>query len=75
MTRFFLLPLLLLVPLAAGAGALSDLLMAPGVFAAAPAGTRVVYSEERTVPGEGSLADVVAARCGSRWWRRGRGAS
>jgi hypothetical protein len=59
MRRFCLLPLLLLVPLAAGARALSDLLMAPGVFAAAPAGTRVVYSEERTVPGEGSLADVV----------------
>ena len=52
-----LLPLVL--PLPAGAGALSDLLMAPHLFDAAPAGTRVAYAEERSVPGEGSLKGVA----------------
>ena len=51
---------LALVPLAARAEAVSDLLMAPGVFAQAPVGSAVAYAEERTVPDGGSLVDVAA---------------
>ena len=59
MTRrpLLLLAVLALAP-AAHAGALSDLLMAPGLFAAAPPGAVVAYAEERTVPEGGSLGDV-----------------
>lgn len=60
-------PLVLLAPLVAlvalapavHAGALTDLLMTPGVFAAAPPGSAVAYAEERTVP-EGGTLDSVA---------------
>jgi hypothetical protein len=51
-----------LLPMPAAAGALSDLLMAPDIFAEAPVGTAVAYSEERTVPAGGSLADVEDGR-------------
>ncbi len=51
--------LALLVPLPASAGALSDLLMTPGVFADAPAGTAVAYSEDLDVPEGGTLRDVA----------------
>ena len=60
--KYFYLMALLAVPMPAAAGALSDLLLAPDVFAAAPVGTAVAYSEERTVPGEGSLGDVTDGR-------------
>ncbi len=50
----------LLLPLPAAAGALSDLLMAPDLFEAAPAGSAVAYAEDRAVPAvEGmTVADV-----------------
>ena len=51
--------LALLAPLPAGAGALSDLLMAPGLFADAPAGRSVAYAEDLTVPDGGTLRDVT----------------
>jgi hypothetical protein len=54
-----LLTLLLLAPLPAGAGALSDLLMAPHLFDAAPVGSSVAYAEERAVAEGGTLADVA----------------
>ena len=57
MKLLLLLPLLL--PLPAFSGALTDLLMAPGVFGEAPAGEEVAYGETRTAPGEGSLEDVA----------------
>ncbi|MFO1141027.1 MAG: hypothetical protein U1E59_01340 [Amaricoccus sp.] len=45
------LPLLIaLLPVPAAAGPLSDLLMAPGLFDAAPAGEILAYNEERSVP-------------------------
>ena len=47
------------LPLPASAGALSDILMAPRLFDAAPAGTRVAYAEERSVPEGGSLEGVA----------------
>lgn len=55
------LPLLLalVAPLPAGAGALSDLLMAPGVFAGAPDGGTVAYAEDLTVPDGGTLQEVA----------------
>ena len=56
----WLFVVLALVPLAALADAVSDLLMAPGVFAEAPVGSAVAYAEERTVPDGGSLVDVAA---------------
>jgi hypothetical protein len=56
----WLFVVLALVPLAARAEAVSDLLMAPGVFAEAPVGSAVAYAEERTVPDGGSLVDVAA---------------
>ena len=59
MTVKLLLLLPLMLPLPAFAGALTDLLMAPGVFGEAPAGEAVTYGETRTVPGEGSLEDVA----------------
>ena len=59
MTVKLLLLLPLVLPLPAFAGALTDLLMAPGVFGEAPAGEAVAYGETRTVPGEGSLEDVA----------------
>jgi hypothetical protein len=46
------------LPTPAAAGALSELLMAPNVFAEAPIGTAVAYAEERTVHDGGSLEDV-----------------
>jgi hypothetical protein len=49
-TRTPLLLLFLLAPLPAPAGALSDLLMAPGLFEAVPAGSAVAYDETRSVP-------------------------
>lgn len=56
-------PLLLLAFLAfapaAEAGALTDLLMTPGVFAAAPPGPAIAYAEERTVAEDGTLASVA----------------
>lgn len=56
-----LLPLLALAaPHPAAAGALSDLLMAPAVFADAPVGSVVAYAEERSVPDGGTLGDVTA---------------
>ena len=61
--RLPVLPLLLALlaaPLPAGAGALTDLLMAPGVFADAPLGSAVAYAEERAVPDGGTLDDVTA---------------
>ena len=51
--------LALLAPLPAGAGALSDLLMAPGLFADAPAGRGVAYAEDLAVPEGGTLRDVT----------------
>jgi hypothetical protein len=42
--------LFLLAPLPAAAGALSELLMAPALFEAAPVGSAVVYDEDRGVP-------------------------
>lgn len=48
----------LLAPLPAGAGALSDLLMAPGLFSAEPAGSSVAYVEDLSVPEGGTLEDV-----------------
>ena len=51
--------LALLLPLPASAGPLSDLLMAPGLFATAPTGSVVAYGEERAVPG-GEKATVKA---------------
>lgn len=61
--RLLLAALLLGLPLPAAAAALTDLLMAPGVFAGAPAGATISYAEERTVP-EGAdvtLPDVTGA--------------
>jgi hypothetical protein len=49
-TRTPLLLLFLLAPLPAPAGALSDLLMAPGLFEAAAVGSALVYDETRSVP-------------------------
>ena len=46
-----LLLLSLALPVPAAAGPLSDLLMAPGLFDDAPAGSVVAYGEERAVPG------------------------
>ena len=54
-----LLLLLAVLPLPAHAGAVSDLLMAPGVFADAPVGSVVTYAEERSVPDGGTLTDVT----------------
>jgi hypothetical protein len=59
MTVKLLLLLPLVLPLPAFAGALTDLLMAPGVFGEAPAGEAVAYGETRTVAGEGSIEDVA----------------
>ncbi len=50
MTRKVLLMLLLLAPLPVSAGALSELLMAPGLFEGAPVGSAVTYDEVRSVP-------------------------
>ncbi len=47
-----LLALLLGLPLPAAAGALTDLLMAPDLFVAAPVGTVAAYTEERSAPDE-----------------------
>ena len=55
-----LLLLTLLLPLPVHAGALSDLLMAPDLFAGAAVGSVVAYAEERTVPEGGTLEDVTA---------------
>ncbi len=57
--RLFLLPFLALLPQAVSAGALSDLLMAPNVFAEAPVGSEVAYTEDRVVPDGGTLTDVT----------------
>lgn len=61
MTRNLLAALLLLAPLPAAAGALTDLLMAPRLFEGAAVGSAVVYAEEREAPeGEGmSVGDVT----------------
>lgn len=61
MIRPFLLTLSLLAPLPAAAGALSDLLMAPGLFAEAADGSSVAYAEYMTVPPGGTLEDVDGA--------------
>lgn len=55
------LPLLLalLAPLPAGAGAVSDLLMAPGLFVGEPEGGAVAYAEDLAVPEGGTLEDVA----------------
>jgi hypothetical protein len=50
---------MLLLPIPAGAGALSDLLMAPRLFEGASVGSAVVYREDRTLP-EGAETSVVA---------------
>lgn len=50
MTRATLLLLAALLPAPAGAGELTDLLMAPDLFEAAPVGSAVAYAEDRTVP-------------------------
>lgn len=50
MTRKFRIMLPLLLPLPASAGALSDLLMATGVFEGAEIGSAVVYEETRDAP-------------------------
>jgi len=57
MRRLLLLSALLPAP--ASAGALSDLLMAPTVFADAAAGSEIAYAEERTVPEGGTLESVT----------------
>lgn len=54
---------MILGPLPAGAGALSDLLMAPGAFEAAPVGSVVGYSEARRVP-EAEGMTVAAVKDG-----------
>lgn len=51
-----LLLAMLLIPAAAGAGPLSDLLMAPGPFAGAPDGPLLAYDETREVPTDSGLA-------------------
>ena len=67
MTRAAFLLLAALLPAPAGAGALTDLLMAPDLFAAAPVGSAVAYAEERTVPeAEGMTVKPVAAGGGVR---------
>ncbi|WP_297976180.1 hypothetical protein [uncultured Amaricoccus sp.] len=62
MTRNWILLLPFLLPIPAAAGALTDLLMAPHLFEAEPAGVAVAYAEERSVPErEGmTVADVTA---------------
>jgi hypothetical protein len=59
MKAFLLLALLL--PHPAAAGALTDLLMAPGVFAAAPDGPVLAYRHDRTLPG-GPLPEIQDGR-------------
>ena len=61
-----LLAALAALPLPAAAGPLTDLLMAPGLFAEAPDGPLLAYAEERTVPDGAAPADVD----GRLWWRR-----
>jgi hypothetical protein len=58
--KAFLLALLL--PFPAAAGALSDLLMAPGVYSAAAAGPLLAYDEERAVPAGSGLRPVTGGR-------------
>ncbi len=56
-----LVSMALLLPVAANAGPLSDLLMPPGIFAGAPAGNVVAYAEDRSVPEvEGMTVKAVA---------------
>jgi hypothetical protein len=56
-----LLVLALLLPLPASAGALTDLLMAPGVLAQAPDGPVLAYRHDRTLPG-GPLPEIEDGR-------------
>ena len=58
-----LLLLSLVLPFPAAAGPLSDLLMAPGLFDDAPAGSVVAYGEERAVP-DGKEVTVKAVSGG-----------
>ena len=62
MTRKCLVLLLALLPAPVSAGALTDVLMAPRLFDAAPVGSAVAYAEDRSVPEvEGmTVADVAA---------------
>lgn len=57
--RPLLLLLPLVLPLPVTAGALSDLLMAPGLLAEAPVGSTLAYAEARQVPDGGTLEDVA----------------
>jgi hypothetical protein len=52
--------LALLLPAAAAAGPFSDLVMAPGLFAAAEPGPLLAYAEERRVPAAGSGLPAVS---------------
>jgi hypothetical protein len=59
-----LLLLFLLAPLPTAAGTLSELLMAPALFEAAPVGSAVAYGEDRSVPDAAGMTveDVADGR-------------